>query len=91
MRNDSKSIADVSWGMMVQATQNKAEEAGSQVVLVNPKNTTQFCSRCGKIVRKELSDRVHDCPFCGLIMDRDQNAAINIMRLGLQSLPMKTG
>ena len=87
----AKSIADVSWGMMVQATRNKAEEAGSQVVLVNPKNTTQFCSRCGKIVRKELSDRVHDCPFCGLIMDRDQNAAINIMRLGLQSLPTKTG
>lgn len=81
----SKSIADVSWGMMVQATQNKAEEAGSKVVLVNPKNTTQLCSRCNQIVRKELSDRVHCCPFCGLTMDRDQNAAINIMRLGLQS------
>jgi len=94
MQHDSylaKSIADVSWGMMVQATQNKAEEAGSQVVLVNPINTTQFCSRCGKIVRKELSNRIHDCPFCGLIMDRDQNAAINIMRLGLQSLPAESG
>ena len=82
----SKSIADVSWGMMIQATQNKAEEAGSKVVLVNPKNTTQLCSRCNQYVRKELSDRVHCCPFCGLTMDRDQNAAINIMRLGLQSL-----
>lgn len=87
----SKSIADVSWGMMVQATQNKAEEAGSKVVLVDPKNTTQLCSRCNQIVRKELSDRVHCCPFCGLTMDRDQNAAINIMRLGLQSLPAKVG
>jgi putative transposase len=85
----SKSIADVSWGMMVQATMNKAEEAGSKVVLVNPKNTTQLCSRCGQIVRKELSDRVHCCPFCGLTMDRDQNAAINILRLGLQSLQAK--
>jgi len=85
----SKSIADVSWGMMVQATKNKAEEAGSKVVLVDPKNTTQLCSRCNQIVRKELSDRVHRCPFCGLMMDRDQNAAINIMRLGLQSLPAK--
>lgn len=83
----AKSISDVSWGMMVRATQNKAEEAGSQVVLVNPKNTSQSCSRCGQIVRKELSDRMHCCPFCGLTMDRDQNAAINIMRLGLQSLP----
>jgi putative transposase len=82
----AKSIADASWGMMVQATQNKAEEAGSRVVLVNPKNTTQFCSRCGSYVRKELSDRVHSCPACGLVMDRDQNAAINILRLGLQSL-----
>lgn len=87
----SKSIADVSWGMMVQATKNKAEEAGSRVVLVDPKNTTQLCSRCNQIVRKELSDRVHCCPFCGLTMDRDQNAAINIMRLGLQSLPVKAG
>ncbi|MFZ1897912.1 RNA-guided endonuclease InsQ/TnpB family protein [Methanoregula sp.] len=81
----SKSIADVSWGMMVQATTNKAGEAGSLVVLVDPKNTSQLCSRCNQIVRKELSDRVHCCPFCGLTMDRDQNAAINIMRLGLQS------
>ncbi len=86
----SKSIADVSWGMMVQATVNKAEEAGSRVVLVNPNNTTQLCSRCNQIVRKELSDRVHCCPVCGLTMDRDQNAAINIMRLGLQSPVAKT-
>jgi putative transposase len=82
----AKSIADVSWGMMVQTTANKAEEAGSRVVLVNPRNTTQLCSRCNQYVRKELSDRVHECPHCGLSMDRDQNAAINIMRLGLQSL-----
>jgi putative transposase len=82
----AKGIADVSWGMMLRTTENKAVEAGSRVVLVNPKNTTQFCSRCGQYVRKELSDRVHSCPQCGLVMDRDQNAAINILRLGLQSL-----
>ena len=85
----AKGIADVSWGMMIKTTQNKAEEAGSKVVLVNPKNTTQFCSRCGQYVRKELSDRIHSCPSCGLVMDRDQNAAINILRLGLQSLSGK--
>ena len=41
----------------------------------------------GLKVPKSLSDRVHGCPQCGLVMDRDENAAINILRLGLQSLP----
>lgn len=94
MQQDSylaKSIADVSWGMMVRTTMNKAEEAGSKVVLVNPNNTTQLCSRCGQYVRKELYDRIHSCQSCGLVMNRDQNAAINILRLGLQSLPTKVG
>lgn len=76
-------------GMMVLATGNKAEDAVSRVVLVDPRNTTQLCSRCDLLVRKELSDRIHNCPFCGLVMDRDQNAAINILRLGLQSLAAK--
>ena len=81
----AKSIADVTWNLFITITENKAEEAGSRVILVNPRNTSQMCSRCGMIVKKTLSDRVHTCPHCGLMMDRDQNAAINIMRLGLQS------
>jgi putative transposase len=40
----------------------------------------------GEIVRKELSEQVHNCPHCGLVLDRDHNAAINILRRGLQSL-----
>ena len=82
----AKSIADVAWNLFITITENKAEEAGSRVILVNPRNTSQMCSRCGMIVKKTLSDRVHTCPHCGLAMDRDQNTAINIMRLGLQSL-----
>ncbi|MCK9306798.1 MAG: transposase [Methanoculleus sp.] len=82
----AKSIADVAWNRFITVTMSKAEEAGSRVILVNPRNTSQRCSRCGMIVAKTLSDRVHSCPHCGLVMDRDQNAAINIMRLGLQSL-----
>jgi len=82
----AKSIADVAWNQFITVTKSKAEEAGSRVILVNPRNTSQMCSRCGMIVAKTLSDRVHSCPHCGLMMDRDQNAAINIMRLGLQSL-----
>ena len=81
----AKSIADVAWNVFITITESKAEEAGSHVIRVNPRNTSQMCSRCGMFVAKTLSDRVHSCPHCGLVMDRDQNAAINIMRLGLQS------
>ncbi|MHB8119892.1 MAG: RNA-guided endonuclease InsQ/TnpB family protein [Methanothrix sp.] len=82
----AKSISDVAWGMLVKATESKAAYAGSKVVLVDPKYTSQMCSRCGMIVKKELSERIHNCSECGLTMDRDLNAAINILRLGMQSL-----
>jgi putative transposase len=85
--NLAKSISDAAWRMLVTTTSYKAESAGSIVVLVDPRNTSQLCSRCGLKVPKSLSDRVHECPQCGLVMDRDKNAAINILRLGLQSLP----
>jgi len=60
---------------------SKAEEAGKYVELVNPYNTSQKCSNCGNIVRKALSVRIHKCPECGLELDRDVNAAINILNL----------
>lgn len=76
----SKSIMDASWGRLVQYTAYKAESAGKQIVLVDPKGTSQDCSRCGATVRKSLSDRVHVCPTCGLSIDRDLNASLNIMK-----------
>jgi putative transposase len=82
----AKSIADVAWDQFVQYTTSKAEEAGRRVVLVDPRNTSKRCSRCGQLVAKDLSVRVHACPTCGLVMDRDENAAINILALGLQCL-----
>jgi putative transposase len=82
----TKSISDVAWNMLVKATENKAAYAGSRVVLVDPRNTSQMCSRCGLMVKKDLSERVHSCSECGLSMDRDLNASINILRLGMQSL-----
>ncbi|MDD2638254.1 MAG: transposase, partial [Methanothrix sp.] len=85
--NLAKSISDAAWRMLVTTTSYKAESAGSIVVLVDPRNTSQLCSRCGLKVPKSLSERVHECPQCGLVMSRDENAAINILRLGLQSLP----
>ena len=84
--NLAKSILDASWNKLVQYTSYKAVEAGRKVVLVNPLNTSQMCSCCGQTVKKDLSVRVHSCPYCGLSMDRDLNAAKNILRLGLQSV-----
>jgi putative transposase len=84
--NLAKSISDVAWGMLVNATQSKASYAGSEVVIVDPRNRSQVCSGCDLIVKKELSEGVHIYPGCGLAMDRDINVAINILRLGLQSL-----
>lgn len=82
----NRNIADVAWNQFVQFTTFKAEEADRGVVLVDPKNTTQMCSGCGEIVPKDLSVRVHKCPHCGLKLDRDLNAALNILGRGLTSL-----
>ncbi len=84
----AKSIADAAWNQLIQFATYKAEEAGRVVVLVNPRNTSKMCSRCGVLVEKSLSVRIHKCPVCRLEMDRDENAAINILGLGLQSLEL---
>lgn len=82
----NKSIADVAWNQFVQFTTYKAESAGRRVVLVDPRNTSKMCSRCRSLVEKTLADRIHHCPTCGLVLDRDHNAAINILALGLQRM-----
>lgn len=75
-----KQINDAGWGTLASMLCYKAENAGCKVVFVNPKGTTQECSRCGTVVPKTLADRVHNCPSCGLILDRDLNAAYNILK-----------
>ena len=82
----NRNIADVAWGQFVQFTTYKAESAGRVVLRVNPRGTTQECSGCGTVVPKDLSVRVHDCPHCGLKLDRDLNASLNILARGLASL-----
>lgn len=82
----AKSIADASWNQLLQCITYKAAGAGRVAVAVNPRNTSKACSQCGALVKKSLSDRVHSCPHCGLVLDRDHNAAINILSLGLQTL-----
>ena len=86
-RHLAKSIGDASWNRIVQYTMYKAESAGAVVVSVNPMHTSQKCSKCGSI-RKDLklSDRIYHCDACGLTMDRDLNAAINIERKGIEKL-----
>jgi putative transposase len=84
----NRNIADVAWARFVTYTAYKAESAGRRVIQVNPKGTTQECSnpKCRKVVRKDLSVRVHDCPHCGLRIDRDLNAALNVLARGLASI-----
>jgi putative transposase len=80
----AKSIADASWSLFRSVLTQKAESAARHLVAVEPAYTSQDCSACGFRVRKKLSERVHACPNCGLVMDRDHNAALNIISLGLQ-------
>ena len=75
-------ITDVSWTDFTSKLLYMAESAGGKVVKVNPRNTSQLCSECGKIVEKELGTRTHNCPNCNLKMDRDTNAARNILSIG---------
>ena len=79
----AKSISDAGWNKLVSFITYKAGEAGTKVELVDPKGTSQVCSGCGEIVQKTLAVRTHKCPYCGLEIDRDENAAINILRRGL--------
>lgn len=79
----SKSITDAGWGTFGNFLAYKAESVGRKIVKVDPKNTSQQCSSCGKIVKKSLKVRIHSCSFCNLVIDRDENAALNILYRGV--------
>ena len=81
-----KSILDSGWTGFRNMLHYKAEEAGYVVAEVKPEYTSQICSGCGIKVKKELGERTHDCPSCGLQLSRDLNAAKNILRVGMNSL-----
>jgi|SRR6266702_2513650 len=84
----NKSISDAGWSMFVGMCTSKAEEAGRTVLQVNPKYTSQVCSGCGTVRKKTLEERWHSCE-CGTELDRDHNAALNILRLGFKHLAGK--
>ena len=77
----SKSISDASWGTFFEWAGNIAERDGFHFHQVDPKNTSQTCSACGKKSPKKLSlaIRIFECKFCGTSLDRDHNAALNIL------------
>lgn len=80
----AKAILDASWGKFADYVSYKAENAGKYMVQVIAKGTTQDCSVCGKTVPKDLSVRVHICPYCGSVMPRDYNSAREIKLRGLK-------
>ena len=80
-----RSMRHASWATLSWMCAYKAESAGRTYIEVDPRNTSQECSECGQIVPKTLSVRVHKCS-CGCVLDRDVNAARNILKRGLQLL-----
>jgi putative transposase len=89
-RHLSKSILDAGWGYLKRRLVDKAVEAGRQVILVNPSYTSKTCSACGALFADlSLADRWVECS-CGLSMDRDVNAALNILWVGQTHLGKST-
>ncbi|QSJ14466.1 transposase [Nostoc sp. UHCC 0702] len=84
----AKSINDASWSMFRRWLEYFAAIFNSTVVAVNPRMTSQKCSDCGAIVKKSLSTRSHVCS-CGCSLQRDVNAAKNILNRGIASLGHK--
>jgi putative transposase len=76
------SINDAGWYAFRSILTCKAAWAGKRVQAIPPAYTTQDCSGCGERVSKSLSVRTHVCPHCGLVLDRDENAALNILASG---------
>jgi len=75
----AKDVHDASWAKFISMLRYKAACAGSRLIEVDPYDTSQGCSGCGTKVPKSLGDRLHKCDDCGLVMDRDLNAARNIL------------
>lgn len=83
----AQSIMDASWGTFLQKLEYKCK----MLVKVPARNTTIDCSRCGNAVPKSLAIRIHKCDNCGLVLNRDHNASINILKKGLNKLPKELG
>ena len=90
-RKLAKSIHDAGWGIFLQWVKRYADLHGIPVIAVPPHYTSQKCSDCGTIVKKSLSIRTHICTGCGVVLDRDHNAALNILDKALNGTVGHTG
>jgi putative transposase len=79
----AKSIYDASWSLFRQWIEYFGKVFGVVTIAVPPHYTSQNCANCGEVVKKTLSTRTHQCPHCGYVADRDENAARNILQIGL--------
>ncbi|MFP5275455.1 RNA-guided endonuclease InsQ/TnpB family protein [Coleofasciculus sp.] len=82
----AKSISDAAWSTFRQWVEYFGKVFGVATVAVPPQYTSQKCSNCGEKVHKSLSMRTHCCPHCRFVIDRDWNAAINILELALRTV-----
>jgi len=85
-RKLAKSISDAAWSAFRNWLEYFGKVFGVVTVAVPPHYTSQNCSNCGEIVKKSLSTRTHKCSHCGFVLDRDWNAAINILELALRTV-----
>jgi putative transposase len=85
-RKLAKSISDAAWSAFRDWLEYFGKVFGVSTLAVPPHYTSQNCSNCGEVVRKSLSQRTHRCPDCGLVLDRDWNAAINILELAIRTV-----
>ena len=85
-RHLAKSISDAGWYTFRLWLEYFGHKYGKVTVAVPPHNTSQNCANCGEKVKKSLSTRTHVCPHCGYVADRDLNASINILKLGLSTV-----
>ncbi len=90
-RHLAKSIHDAGWGAFLRWVKYYGAVHHIPVIAVEPHFTSQACSQCGTRVNKSLSVRTHICTSCGVVLDRDQNAALNILAKALDGTAGHSG
>jgi len=93
MKNSSRKIRKIlhrwSYYDLIQKIKYKAKLEGVLIIEVSPRNTSKTCSKCGYVYKRFKNQRLFHCPNCGLVIDRDLNASINIAKKGLEEFRNK--